>query len=82
LNGCITLWGEVLAEAIQTVMRRYGIENSYEKLKELSRGRPVNRDTFQDLINGLDIPREAKTRLLSLTPAQYTGNAEIQAKKA
>ena len=73
---------EVLAEAIQTVMRRYGIENSYEKLKELSRGRPVNRETFKDLINGLDIPREAKTRLLSLTPAQYTGNAEIQAKKA
>jgi len=73
---------EVLAEPIQTVMRRYGIENPYEKLKELTRGRIVNREIFQELINGLDIPKEAKTRLLALTPAHYTGNAENQAKKA
>lgn len=72
---------EVLAEPIQTVMRRYGIENPYEKLKELTRGRPVNRELFQALINGLDIPKDAKTRLLALTPARYTGNAENQAKK-
>lgn len=73
---------EVLAEPIQTVMRRYGIESPYEKLKELTRGQTVNREVFQDLINGLDIPKEAKARLLALTPAHYTGNAETQAKKA
>jgi len=73
---------EVLAEPIQTVMRRYGIDDPYEKLKELTRGRAVNRDIFQELIHGLDIPQEAKNRLLALAPAQYTGNAENQAKKA
>ena len=73
---------EILAEPIQTVMRRYGVENPYEKLKELTRGRTVTHEIFQDLINSLDIPKEAKTRLLALTPARYTGNAETQAKKA
>ncbi len=72
---------EVLAEPIQTVMRRYNIENPYEKLKELTRGKSVGPELFQDLINTLNIPKEAKSRLLALTPNTYTGNANDQAKK-
>lgn len=72
---------EVLAEPIQTVMRRYSIENPYEKLKELTRGKSVGPELFQDLINTLDIPKAAKSRLLALTPNTYTGNANDQAKK-
>ncbi len=71
---------EVLAEPIQTVMRRYGIEKPYEKLKELTRGRTVDRQTLQAFISGLDIPEAAKAQLLALTPATYTGNAERQAR--
>ncbi|MDE2088780.1 MAG: adenylosuccinate lyase [Gammaproteobacteria bacterium] len=71
---------EVLAEAIQTVMRRYGIAQSYEKLKELTRGQDVDRAQLHRLIEGLDIPREAKARLLALTPMDYTGNAAAQAR--
>jgi adenylosuccinate lyase len=70
---------EVLAEPIQTVMRRYGIEQPYEKLKELTRGQDMSRDTIQTFVAALDIPEEAKQALLALTPATYTGNAEQQA---
>jgi adenylosuccinate lyase len=73
---------EILAEPVQTVMRRYGIDNPYEKLKDLTRGRTVTREIFQEFIKGLDIPQDARDRLLALTPDQYTGNAEAQAKKA
>lgn len=73
---------EVLAEPIQTVMRRYGIDNPYEKLKDLTRGHAVTKEIFQDFIEDLAIPKEAKARLLALTPDQYTGNAVYQAKKA
>ena len=66
---------EVLAEPIQTVMRRYGVEAPYEKLKELTRGRDMNRETIQDFVAGLDIPDEAKQGLLALTPASYIGVA-------
>jgi adenylosuccinate lyase len=67
---------EVLAEPIQTVMRRYGIPNPYEKLKALTRGRSgITRETLHELIAGLEIPEEAKRRLLELTPAAYTGIA-------
>jgi adenylosuccinate lyase len=66
---------EVLAEAIQTVMRRYGIANPYEQLKTLTRGNRVTRAAFEEFIRGLDIPAEARVRLLALTPATYTGNA-------
>ncbi len=71
---------EVLAEPVQTAMRRYGIEKPYEKLKELTRGRGIDRDTMRDFINGLAIPAEAKAELLKLTPQSYIGNAVEQAK--
>ncbi|WP_455221341.1 adenylosuccinate lyase [Kaarinaea lacus] len=72
---------EVLAEPIQTVMRRYGIEKPYEKLKELTRGQSITQATMQEFIKTLDIPEGAKQRLLALTPHTYVGNAEEQAKK-
>ena len=72
---------EVLAEPIQTVMRRYGIDNPYEKLKELTRGKSgITRESLQEFIRMLAIPEDAKTRLLALTPASYTGNAAYQAR--
>ena len=71
---------EVLAEAIQTVMRRYGIEKPYEKLKELTRGRRVDAAALQAFIDGLEIPEGEKARLKAMTPADYTGNAAEQAK--
>jgi len=70
---------EVLAEAIQTVMRRYGIEKPYEKLKELTRGRRVNKEIMQDFVDSLDLPDEAKQALREMTPASYIGNANNQA---
>jgi len=72
---------EVLAEPIQTVMRRYGIEKPYEKLKELTRGRRVDQAGMQAFIDTLEIPAKAKARLKALTPASYIGNAVTQAKK-
>jgi len=67
---------EVLAEPIQTVMRRYGVENPYEQLKELTRGKGgITRETLHAFIGKLAIPGEAKQRLLALTPASYTGKA-------
>ena len=67
---------EVLAEPIQTVMRRYGIKNPYEQLKELTRGKGgINKASLHDFINGLDIPKEAKQALLEMTPASYIGKA-------
>jgi adenylosuccinate lyase len=71
---------EVLAEAIQTVMRRYGVPEPYEKLKQLTRGQGgITRDSLQGFIRALVIPEEARQRLLTLTPATYTGNAAAQA---
>ena len=70
---------EVLAEALQTVMRRHGIEKPYEKLKELTRDHAVNRDTLQVFIQTLDLPATVKQELESLTPASYIGNAREQA---
>jgi adenylosuccinate lyase len=67
---------EVLAEPIQTVMRRYGIENPYEQLKELTRGKGgINQSSLHTFISGLMIPEDAKQALLALTPASYTGKA-------
>ncbi|RAU19260.1 adenylosuccinate lyase [Nitrincola tibetensis] len=71
---------EVLAEPIQTVMRRYAIEEPYEKLKDLTRGQAMTRDTLQAFIATLEIPESAKTELLALTPSTYIGNAISQAK--
>ena len=65
----------VLAEPIQMVMRRYGVENPYEKLKDLTRGQQINQQTVQNFIQALDIPTEAKQALLTLTPATYLGYA-------
>jgi adenylosuccinate lyase len=71
---------EVLAEPIQTVMRRYGIEEPYEKLKVLTRGNVMDQATIQAFIDTLEIPQEAKTALKAMTPASYIGNAVQQAK--
>jgi adenylosuccinate lyase len=71
---------EVLAEAVQTVMRRYGVPEPYERLKELTRGKAgMTPDAMHTFIRGLAIPDEAKQRLLALTPAAYVGNAPHQA---
>ena len=74
-----TNW-EVLAEPIQTVMRRYGIENPYEKLKDLTRGQRVNEAIMSAFIDDLDLPDEVKDQLRQLTPANYIGNAAEQAR--
>ncbi|MDC1417932.1 adenylosuccinate lyase [Candidatus Thioglobus sp.] len=66
---------EVLAEPIQTVMRRYGVENPYEKLKDLTRGKQIDSKIIDDFINTLEIPSEAKEELRKLTPMNYIGNA-------
>ena len=71
---------EVLAEPIQTVMRLYGIENPYEQLKTLTRGKTINAEVLLEFIQTLDIPADAKQRLLELTPAAYTGNAADMAR--
>jgi adenylosuccinate lyase len=73
---------EVLAEPIQTVMRRYRVANPYEKLKALTRGNAMTRDMMLDFVNGneLDAVSDAdKARLRDMTPASYTGNAQQQA---
>jgi len=71
---------EVLAEPVQTVMRRYGIENPYEQLKELTRGKGITREALQEFINGLALPQEAKDLMLGMTPANYIGLAAQLAK--
>ena len=72
---------EVLAEPIQTVMRRYALPNPYERLKELTRGKAITRESIQDFIRGLELPEAEKTRLLALTPGGYTGTAESLARR-
>lgn len=72
---------ELLAEPIQTVMRRYGIANPYEKLKELTRGQRVSGERMQEFVATLDIPEAARAELLQLTPWGYTGKAEELARR-
>ncbi|MDY6487356.1 adenylosuccinate lyase [Acinetobacter faecalis] len=75
---------EVLAEPIQTVMRRYAVEKPYEKLKALTRGQAMTRDMMVDFVNGNElstVPAEDRARLAEMTPATYTGNAAEQAKQ-
>jgi len=67
---------EVLAEPIQTVMRRYAVEKPYEKLKDLTRGQRIDMARLADFIGSLEIPDEAKASLLKLAPRDYTGYAE------
>ena len=71
---------EILAEPIQTVMRRYNITNPYEKLKELTRGKEIDESTLKEFISKLEIPGEAKRMLMNLTPRSYLGNAVSKAK--
>jgi len=73
---------EVLAEAIQTVMRRHGLPEPYEQLKALTRGKGITRETLQTFIASLDLPKADKERLLALTPATYTGLAAELARDA
>ncbi|MGJ8670160.1 MAG: adenylosuccinate lyase [Oceanococcus sp.] len=70
---------EVLAEPIQTVMRRYGVDQPYEKLKALTRGRRITEKQLASFVDSLDIPDDAKLRLKAMTPASYIGNAVAQA---
>ena len=72
---------EVLAEPIQTVMRRFGVQAAYEKLKEVTRGKIVTADALHALIRSLDIPASEKDRLLAMTPATYTGKAAELARR-
>jgi adenylosuccinate lyase len=71
---------EVLAEAVQTVMRRYGLPEPYEQLKALTRGHGITKDSMREFIGGLDLPVDAKQRLLELTPGGYIGLAQGLAK--
>jgi adenylosuccinate lyase len=72
---------EVLAEPIQTVMRRFGVQGAYEKLKEVTRGKTVTAADLHRLIAGLDIPQADKDRLLSMTPGSYVGKAAELARR-
>jgi adenylosuccinate lyase len=72
---------EVLAEAIQTVMRRHGLPEPYEQLKRYTRGKRVGKEALRDFVQGLKLPEKEKKRLLALTPADYTGDAAEQARK-
>ncbi|HWS14276.1 MAG TPA: adenylosuccinate lyase [Rhodocyclaceae bacterium] len=72
---------EVLAEPIQTVMRRYGVPNPYEQLKDLTRGRAISKESLQEFIRGLAIPEAERARLLAMTPASYVGKAAELARR-
>jgi adenylosuccinate lyase len=81
MNADLAANPEVLGEAIQTVMRRFGQADAYEQLKELTRGEKVTVETLRTFVEGLDLPAEAKARLLTLEPATYTGIAATLARK-
>ena len=72
---------EVLAEPVQTVMRRYGLPNPYEQLKALTRGQGIDEAAMREFVAGLDLPAEARARLLALTPGGYIGLAETLARE-
>jgi len=79
-NDLDNAW-EVMAEPIQTVMRRYAIDEPYEKLKALTRGQKITQAIMEEFVASLDIPESAKAELKKLTPASYIGNAAAQAKR-
>ncbi|SFV01755.1 Adenylosuccinate lyase [Polaromonas sp. YR568] len=81
LDGDLDSSWEVLAEPIQTVMRRYGVQGAYEKLKEVTRGKTVKAEDLHALIRSLEIPEAEKERLLKMTPGSYTGKAAELAKR-
>ena len=72
---------EVLAEPIQTVMRRHGLPNPYEQLKALTRGKAITAEAIRTFVDGLALPEDEKARLRALTPASYTGAAAALAKR-
>ena len=72
---------EVLAEAVQTVMRRHGIADAYDQLKDFTRGKPITRELMHEFVRGLPLPEADRARLLALTPAAYTGAAEALARR-
>jgi adenylosuccinate lyase len=72
---------EVLAEAVQTVMRRHGLPQPYEQLKAFTRDKPMSRELMREFIAGLALPPAERQRLLDLTPAGYTGAAEALARR-
>jgi adenylosuccinate lyase len=72
---------EVLAEPVQTVMRRHGLPNPYEQLKELTRGKAITEESMRAFIAGLNLPEDDRQRLLAMTPASYTGLASALAKR-
>src|SRR6478609_1675275 len=72
---------EVLAEPIQTVMRRYALPNPYERLKELTRGKAITQEAIREFIGGLELPEAEKQRRMALTPGNYSGRAESLAKR-
>jgi len=80
INADLDASWEVLGEAVQTVMRRYGLENPYEQMKALTRGKGITPEALRAFIEGLDIPADAKQHLMEMTPASYTGNAAEQAR--
>jgi adenylosuccinate lyase len=81
LNADLDAAWEVLAEPIQTVMRRYGVKGAYEKLKEVTRGQTVTAEALHGLIRSLEIPEAEKERLLAMTPASYVGKAAELARR-
>jgi adenylosuccinate lyase len=78
INQC---W-EILAEPVQTVMRRYGLPQPYEQLKALTRGKGITPEALTEFVNGLDLPAEAKSRLINMTPRSYIGLAALLAHDA
>jgi adenylosuccinate lyase len=81
MNADLEASWEILSEAVQTIMRRYGIAQPYEELKDFTRGQRIDRSSLQAFINSLDLPMKAKQQLLALTPQTYIGNAAQQAKE-
>ncbi len=79
LNELDANW-EILAEPVQTIMRRYGIEKPYEKLKQLTRGKRITQQDLHNFIDSLDLSSDIKVKMKAMTPANYTGNANEQAK--
>lgn len=80
INADLDASWEVLGEAVQTVMRRYGLENPYEQMKALTRGKGITPERLREFIENLEIPADAKQSLIEMTPASYIGNAADQAR--
>ena len=71
---------EILAEAIQTILRKNGSSNAYERIKELTRGKNINKENIQEIILSLDLPKDDRNKLIDLTPEMYIGLSPVLAK--